>query len=309
MTLPNPLRTVRGVLLALALFGSLLVVNALQTASLVVLPFSRRAFRRFNRECADKWWGAGRWVVERALGVRVVITGDEIPMRENAIVVVNHQDACDIPILFSLGWRKRMLGDMKWFAKHILKYAPGVGWGMLFLDCPFLKRDWSRDRRGIEATFRKFHEHGIPLWLINFPEGTRRKPEKLERSRRYAADNGLVPFDHHLYPRTKEFVATVRGLANHARAVYDVTIGYPDGPPSFMGLVRGDVHEVHLCVRRWEIAGLPADDGALAAWLVERFREKDRMLAEFGRTGKLAPAARPRVADGVAPEDRLPHTP
>ena len=39
-------------------FASLLVFNLAQTASLLLLPFSRPAFRRFNRWCADTWWGA-----------------------------------------------------------------------------------------------------------------------------------------------------------------------------------------------------------------------------------------------------------
>lgn len=51
------------------------------------------------------------------------------------------------------------LGDMKWMVKDIIKYVPGVGWGMLFLDCIFVKRDWTTDKESIRKTFdARWHE-------------------------------------------------------------------------------------------------------------------------------------------------------
>jgi hypothetical protein len=56
-------------------FASLLVFNAAQTASLTLLPFSRRAFRRFNRWCANTWWGACVVASQRLNRTRVIVTG------------------------------------------------------------------------------------------------------------------------------------------------------------------------------------------------------------------------------------------
>ena len=123
---------------------TLLLTNAMQMASLVVLPFSPRLFRLINRNCAGNWWNLGRWWTEGFYGIRPEFRGDAIPPKENAIVVCNHQCMTDIVALWSLAWRKGRLGDMKFAVKEVLKYVPGIGWGMLFLDCLFLKRNWEK---------------------------------------------------------------------------------------------------------------------------------------------------------------------
>ena len=48
------------------------------------------------------------------------------------------------------------------------------------------------------------------------------------------------------------------------------------------------MHEVHLDVRRHAVADLPVAPEALAAWLQERFREKDARLERFYAMGSLA---------------------
>jgi hypothetical protein len=113
---------------------------------------------------------------------------------------------------------------------------------MWFLDCPFLDRDWSRDRRSIERTFSSLVDERIPVWLVSFPEGTRQTGENREESRRYARDQGIEPFEHVLLPRTKGFCATVQGLRGHVQAVYDLTLGFERGVPTlwqFMRATRG----------------------------------------------------------------------
>jgi len=91
-----------------------------------------------------------------------------------------------------------------------------------------------------------------------------------------------------LVPRAKGFVASVTGLAGHVVAVYDVTIGYVGGLPSLWQWAKGRMREVHLDVRRYPLAELPAAPEALAAWLAERFREKDARLERFYAGGSLA---------------------
>ena len=79
----------------------------------------------------------------------MVISGDELPQTENAVVIANHQSMTDVQALFLLARKAGRLGDLKWFVKNSLKYVPGIGWGMVFLDCLFVKRDWTADRRRI----------------------------------------------------------------------------------------------------------------------------------------------------------------
>jgi 1-acyl-sn-glycerol-3-phosphate acyltransferase len=273
------------------LFSTLLAGNLGQTASLALLPFSRRAFRRFNREVADAWWGQCVVLSQRLNGARVHLTGDVIPPRENAIVVANHQQMPDITNLMLFARTRGRLGDMKWFVKDSLKYMPGIGWGMVFLDCLFVKRDWHEDAASIERTFARIRRDEVPLWLILFAEGTRLAPDKIERSRAYATEHGLKPLEHVLQPRTKGFVASVQGLRHHIDAVYDVTIGYERGVPTLWQYIQGLAPVSHQHWHRVPANELPRTDEGLARWLQARYEVKDRLLAHFYAHG-VFPAAR-----------------
>lgn len=284
-------RLSRGLPIATFLGSTLLGANALQMASLALKPVSRATFRRVNREAADTWWGLCVTLAERVNGTAILVTGDEVPPLENAIVVVNHQQMPDIPFLMQFARIKGRLGDMKWFVKKALKYVPGVGWGMVFLDCLFVERRWTDDQDQIAQTFHRIVSERIPLWLITFVEGTRISPEKVTAAHAYARDRGFPPTDHVLVPRTKGFVASVQGLRDHIDAVYDVTIGYEEGVPSLWQYIKGQVPKAHLHVRRYPVGDLPDDPSQLATWLFERFQEKDDLLAHYYEHGAF-PAGR-----------------
>jgi 1-acyl-sn-glycerol-3-phosphate acyltransferase len=285
----DPATRLAGVARALPTAGllaaTLLAFNAAQTASLVVRPASKTAFRRFNRWAADTWWGWCVVAANRLYHVHSALSGDELPSQENAIVLANHQQMTDVPFLMALARSKQRLGDLKWLVKDPVKYVPGIGWGMWFLDCPFLKRDWAEDRASIERTFQNFLRDQIPLWLVSFPEGTRLTSQKLAASRQYAIDHSMQPLDHLLVPRTKGFVASVHGLRSHVRAVYDITIGYERGVPTLWQYTKGYCRRAHLHLRRYPIESIPEQDEQLANWLIDRYREKDALLDRFYRDG------------------------
>ncbi|MFH2010121.1 MAG: lysophospholipid acyltransferase family protein [bacterium] len=290
LTDPEDIRT-RLIALAKAapasslLFSALLGFNAAQTFSTGLIPFSPRSFRAFNRWAADTWWGWCVSVAQRMNDARLVITGDDVPMRENAIVVLNHQNMPDITFLMDFARQKGRLGDMKWIVKDPIKYFPGVGWGMLFIDCVFVKRDWAADRDSIRRTFAKLCDNDIPVWLISFSEGTRITPEKLARSRRYAEEHDLYVPRHVQVPRTKGFVATVEGLRDHVDAVYDLTLGYEQGVPTLWQFIKGYAPRAHLHVRRYGIDTIPREDEEVSTWLLDRFREKDELLEHYYNSG------------------------
>ena len=277
---------VRAAILSTFYFSSLIGFNIIQTGSLLVKPFSRSAFRRVNRWCAGTWWGWCALGAEKLYEIDFVMTGDDVPVGENAILLLNHQEMTDIVVTFTLARAKKRVGDLKWFVKDILKYTPGVGWGMLFLDCLFIKRNWTNDRDKIHRVFEKILKYRVPLWVMLFAEGTRITPAKLERSRKYAVEKGhMKPLEHLLLPRTKGFVATTQALRGHLDAVYDVTIGYVDGVPTLWQWLAGQVKKVHVHVRRYGIEELPEQEEALTAWLVERYEEKDLILDTYYREG------------------------
>ena len=277
----------RGTALASFGFVTLLAANAIQVTSLIVLPFSRSAFRRINRWCADSWWGMCVDGAERVNGTRILISGDDLPKREDALLIANHQQMPDIPAIMKLAKTKDQLGDLKFFVKKQLKWAPGVGWGMQFLDCLFIDRDWSSDREQIRRTFAKLVDNRIPMWLVSFVEGTRGTCPKIEASREFARSRGLAETRHVQVPRTKGFTASVQGLRDHITAIYDLTIGYEDGVPTLSQYTRGLVDRVHMHVRRFPIEDLPETDEGLRQWLLERFVEKDQLLEHYYQTGKF----------------------
>ncbi|MBX7147999.1 1-acyl-sn-glycerol-3-phosphate acyltransferase [bacterium] len=272
----------RGTIASLVLFPTLMLANIFQMASIVVKPFSQPVFRKINRFIANTWWGMCVLWAEKINGTQVIISGDNVPVKENAIVIINHQNMTDILVLLKYALTKQRLGDLKWFVKKSLQKVPGVGWGLNFLDALFIRRNWMDDQQLIEETFATLIQYKVPMWIISFVEGTRSRPHKIAKSREYAIKNGLKPLNYVLTPRTKGFVGTVKGLKNHATVVYDLTIGYEENPPpDLWQWMTGQVRRAHLYVRRYELSKLPQDEKGLSDWLLKVFEEKDELLAYF----------------------------
>lgn len=284
-------RTLRVLPVVVVGFASLLVLNVAQLASLAMVPISRRAYRRFNAHCANLWWGGCVVAAEKVWGTRLVVTGDDVPTDENALLVSNHQQMPDITALMAFARSKGRLGDLKFFVKHALKWVPGIGWGMQFLSCPFLRRDWTRDRASVQRTFHSLVQERIPFWLVSFAEGTRVRPAKLEASNAWGAERSLEPTRHVLWPRTTGFASTLQGLGPQLDAVYDVTIGYVGGVPTLWQYVTGAVRRIHVHVRRFPIAELPPSDDDRKVWLMDLFRAKDRLLETYYATGAFPATA------------------
>lgn len=261
--------------------GSLFCFNIIQCLSFVFFPISRWLVWKINRECANAWWGFLTFWAEKWLKVRVEFSGDEIPYGENVLLVANHQQMPDIPILMTLAIRKGRLGDMKWYVKDSLKYVPGIGWGMYFLGCVFLKRNWYADYENIQKTFARLRNLGVPFWLVSFVEGTRIKPSKLKKAQDYARTKGYPIPLHTLIPKRKGFATAIQGLGDKLDAVYDATIFYNEGIASLSQFGRGLTKSVKLNIRRYPVSTLPKDEEALAEWLRLRYHEKDEMLVRW----------------------------
>ena len=281
------LECLRGTMITITLFTLLMVCNVMQVLSAPLALLTPRVFRRANRSIVNAWWGLCALLAEKLYKINFVISGDNVPVKENTLVVLNHQDMTDIAVLFTLARSKQRLGDLKWFVKHSMKWFPGVGWGMQFLDCLFVKRNWTKDKVNTEKVFNKILKFKVPLWLMIFAEGTRIKPHKIIKSEAYAKSIGRQPLKHLLLPRTIGFVATIESLRGHLDAVYDVTIGYVDGVPSLWQWAKGSVRKVHLHVRRYAMDTIPAGSQATSAWLMDRFVEKDTLLAGFYASGSF----------------------
>lgn len=269
----------------------LLLINIIQTFSLVLLPFSGSAFRALNRFVARTWFDSLAFTLQKILRVCFLVSGDSLPKGENVFLISNHQSMADIPTLLSVAGPSGRTGDLKWFVKDVLKWVPGVGWGMLFLDCIFVKRNWNADKEHVQATFARLRENKTPFWVVSFVEGTRLTPAKLRRSESNEIKAGVPVMRNVMSPRTKGFDATLEGLGPLNQAVYDITIAYENHPqgqaPGLMALFFS-VEKVHIHARRYPAHQLPQNSADRATWIQERFREKDRRLDQFRKTGVLA---------------------
>lgn len=268
-------------------FAPLAVLNFCQILGVVIYPVSRPLFRRYQRMIAYMIWGWWGFAVQKLCGLSVKVTGDDISGPENAIVICNHQEMSDIIVILCHAYNIGTVRRTTWMAKDVIRYVPGLGWGLAFLDTVFLKRNWSRDEAGIKATFAKIIENNLPIWMISFPEGTRITPAKLEKSREFARMRGLTPTQHVIMPRATGFYATVTGLRGHVSAVYSLTIGYHGRVPKLTEIIRGDVKEVGLHIRRIPIGEIPSERADISEWLLEEFRLKDRLLQQFVKDGSF----------------------
>lgn len=278
----NPVSILRGLVSFILMSVCLLVTNAFQISTLLVLPFSAPLFRNLNRFFVASWAKSMALMMRYTSCTQVHFEGDFIDFGENAIVIPNHQSMVDIMMTIKLAENAGRLGDIKQFAKDILKWVPGIGWGMFFVDGIFLKRDWTRDAGTIFKTFERLRNHKMPFWVINYPEGTRITPHKLKASQEFSRTRGLPLLKHVMIPRPKGFTATLQALRGELQAVYDMTIIYGEHIPSLWELLSGQLRSVRVHVKRYPITELPQDETAIQAWLLERFIEKDQRLNSHG---------------------------
>ena len=292
---------------ALSFVYLICVLNPVQWLSIPLLLVSRRTVRAINRWCARSIWGLWVLMAERQNGIEVRVTGDRVPMRENALLLPNHQSMADVLVLLCVAWRCGRLGDLKFFVKDVVKWFPGFGWGMKLIDCIFVKRDWERDRAGVQQLFEKYKREQIPVFLVTFLEGTRRTPDKQASAIAFARERGLHEPTHTLVPRTKGFVATMSGLRDHLDAVYDIDIGYPDRLPDLVDAFGARIRRIEVHIRRTPVAALPTDEAELTRWAHDCFRAKDERMARFAATEAFEGAAWPdrvRLADWFTSETR-----
>ena len=281
------IRQVRGFLVLAVIFVAIGLVNLLQVASLLIFPFSKKRFRGFNTYIVGTWGRLISNLMRKVVGVKIIYTGENITQPENAFMIQNHQSMTDIVVFLPYAESIKQIYHLKWYTKNSFKYIPGPGWCLWFINCIFLKRDWTKDAQRVERTFATFTKDKIPFYLTCFAEGTRLTPEKLAKSQAFAKERGEPIPRHVLIPRTKGFVSTIKGLGGLIDAVHDITIGYPNFAPSIWQIACGETPEVHIHFNRYTLDQLPKDDEGLAQWLKERYKAKDDLLERFHKTGQL----------------------
>ncbi len=281
------------------LSGLLLIINTLICAS-VLFPFAvvklvpirplQKACTQVIIRIAEFWIGCNSGWMRLAGNITWDIEGRE-RLDHNGwyLVTSNHQSWVDILVLqHNLNRRMPML---KFFLKQELIWVPIIGLCWWALDFPFMKRytkaylDRHPEKAGqdIEATRRaceKFKH--TPVAVFNFLEGTRLTETKRQQQN--------SPFEHLLKPKSGGVAFVLDAMGSQLRSLVDITIHYPDGPPSFWDLLSGRIRKV---VMRCRTRPIPAEflgrnyqeDDVFRAefqeWINGLWRDKDALLAQL----------------------------
>ena len=156
----------------------------------------------------------------------------------------------------------------------------------------FLERNWEQDERKIKQAFDALKQRNLPFWLVSFPEGTRLTDQKLKQSHDWAKKKDLPFLNHVLSPRTKGFVATIKGMRDcpNLNALYDFTVVYQHGKvitPWFSDYVLRNGGTVHVHMRRWKIETLPTNEAELEKFCNQIWLEKDKLIETLMKTGSF----------------------
>jgi 1-acyl-sn-glycerol-3-phosphate acyltransferase len=207
------------------------------------------------------------------------------------LVASNHQSWVDILVLQKVFNRRIPL--LKFFLKRQLIYVPVIGLAWWALDFPFLhRRGGAASRDDLERTRRaceKFRH--VPTSVISFLEGTRFTQAK--------HDTQSSPFRHLLKPKVGGLAVALATLGEQFDALLDVTIVFPDGPPTFWDLLTGRVSRVVVDVRKRAIpadlvggdyVGDPQMRSRMQAWVNTLWLEKDVLIASVQPAAASEPA-------------------
>ncbi|GAB2291325.1 1-acyl-sn-glycerol-3-phosphate acyltransferase 4 [Dionaea muscipula] len=285
----TPFRVVRGLICLVVILSTAFMFLAY--FSLVAAVFLRLYSVRCSRTVVSflfgMWLALWPFLFEKINKTKVIFSGETVPGGEGRVLLIaNHRTEVDWMYLWDLALRKGRLGSIKYILKSSLMKLPVFGWGFHIFEFIPVERKWEVDEPIMRQMLSTFTCPEDRLWLTLFPEGTDFTEQKCERSQKFAAENGFPVLNHVLLPKTKGFCACLETLRGTLDAVYDVTIAYKNKCPVIMDNVFGvNPMEVHIHVQRIPIAEIPESEDEAAAWLIDSFQRKDRLLADFTSQG------------------------
>ena len=278
------------IVLSTLLHGVVLLVSALFKVLTPEGP-ARQAVRRWLTRVAESWIGVNNALLSLdPTTTWDVNLPDGLDHEGCYLVVSNHQSWVDILVLQRCFNRRLPL--LRFFLKRQLFWVPVLGLCWWALDFPFMRRA-SREElerrpelrgRDLESARRACELfRDVPVAMMSFPEGTRRKGSK-------AASND--EYRHLLRPKAGGLGQVIYALGDQLDACVDVTLAYEtygaDGePPGFWGLLRGDIDRIRVHAKLRPIpAELVGRDFTtdresrirLQRWLSGIWTEKDALL-------------------------------
>lgn len=245
----------------------------------------------------DGIWGWYQEVVlfcfEHIASFKFKIHGNIPKIKENVIMLCNHQSSMDWIVADSVAIRQNMVGHMRFVFKDILKYFPLFGyiWGVH--GGVFVKRDGTYNMQHMKEKLKQLIGRKVPICLVIFPEGTRydkTMQKSLKRSQAFAEKKNMKPLSHVLTPRVKAMHYSIESLRSDLNAINDITILYEtwDGrvflqAPAMTEVLAGKCKNIHLIFNRIPIEEIPnfQTEDETFSWLYELWKTKDDQLDMF----------------------------
>lgn len=219
--------------------------------------------------------------------------------------------------------RRGSLGRLRYMLKDSLQYIPLYGWYFYRHGSVYVRRRGQFQSHIAANQLNYLSNLDVPVWMVIFPEGTRYTPNKrsvIEKSRNFAIQHGLQPFEHVLTPRIKGVKLALDYLRQKKlNAVYDVTIAYDqsklrnkriEAPDMFSYVCCPPRTKLFVHLKRIAIENVPVVEIEQEKWLHDRFAEKENLLKHFyaddGSFGEIS--GKVYAANGLSLAYNLPST-
>ncbi|OUR63036.1 acyltransferase [Colwellia sp. 39_35_sub15_T18] len=257
--------------------------------ALIPLAFSQKIFSYLLDLMASNWVAVNTFNQKLFTKMELKVTGlEELNEKDWYLVLANHQSWVDILVL-----QRALHGKtpfLKFFLKKELLYVPLLGLAWWALDFPFMQRYTQaflkknphlrgKDLESTRKACAKFKHK--PVSVMSFIEGTRFTQAKHDKQK--------SPFKHLLKPKAGGIAFVLDAMGEHLTTLVDVTIYYPEGIPTFVDCLRGQVKNVHIEVHTRaidnELSGDYMNDRnhkiAFQKWLTQFWHEKDARLEKI----------------------------
>ncbi|MEM0910268.1 MAG: acyltransferase [Pseudomonadota bacterium] len=204
------------------------------------------------------------------------------------LITANHSSYLDIIIL--INFCAPRIPPPKFFLKKELIWTPFVGLAAWAMDMPFMQR-YSKEfieknphlkGKDIETTKQSCSKYvDSPTTVINFVEGTRFTQEKRVVTK--------SPFSYLLRPKAGGIAFTLAVMGDLFSHILDVSIAYPNAKHPMVDMLKGELTEIIIDVRRLDVAdniiGDYFDDAGFRSqfqrWLNELWTSKDARMRSW----------------------------
>ena len=280
------------VALLIILINTLIGIGPMMLVALAKLVMPTAALRRgcakIVMRIAEIWVDANLFFLNRMLKTRWEVWGNFNPSREASYLVLsNHQSWVDIAALVeALNGR---VPYYKFFLKRELVWVPLLGLAFWALDYPFMRR-YSKEylekhpqKKGedLEITRQACEKcRGIPVTVVNFPEGTRFTAAKHAQQQ--------SPYRNLLNPKAGGISFVMASIGDQIDTILDISVIYPGGVPGFWDLLGNQVDRVIIDIQQYPlqqhwVRGDYRDDPQFRAefqdWISTLWREKDERIS------------------------------